>query len=385
VNAQLGIEEILANPAAFGLKNTTSECILVPACVNGGAAVQDTYLFWDEVHPTTGIHDYLARVIANQLLAGATIGGEAELMLAQARDFSDHLGQRMGDLRLSVPELGQVNTYVEGIYGFGDRAGGGVSRGFSYNAGTVVAGADVQVLPGLILGGAFGYGQPGARFDNGAGQLAYHAYQGGVYATGFTQLAYADVAASYSGFSAGSGERPAVLPGEAIGFAPAGHGWTLRGGTGLTLHEARLIWGPVAGLSYTHAIVGAYGESGSEIGEPLLTQSVAHQTADSLVGQAGLRAATTLRLGGLAVAPHALLAAEREFLDGTRSVETEFFSAGLPVYDRLAGYTRTYGRAGVGLAANMTRMLTGTVDFQSSFGRGNGEDRALVAKLTATF
>jgi outer membrane lipase/esterase len=381
INAQLGMEEVLANPAAYGLKNTTSECILTPSCVNGSRAVQDTYLFWDDVHPTTGIHDYLAHVVANQLEAGETIGGEAELMIIQAQQFTNQLALRMDGLRFQPPTDGLLHAYIQGGYASGQRNSGAASDGFSYDTSSVVGGADLLVAPGIIVGAAGGYGQPGARYDNGAGKLGYAAYQGGVYAAAFTPIAYADLAGAFSGFDNTAGSRPGVMQGGGLRFRPQGHAWSLRGDAGLTLQAGSLTWGPVGGIEFTDAVVDSY----SETGEPLLTQSVARQNVDSLVGRAGLQASLDLTVLGIPVRPRGLLEAEREFLDTRREVETSFLSAGLPVYDTLAGYTATYGRVGAGAAANVTRMITALVDFQAVFGRGNGEDRSVVLKVDAAF
>ncbi|MGB3291781.1 MAG: SGNH/GDSL hydrolase family protein [Phormidesmis sp.] len=48
----------------LGFTNTTDACTLNPICV-ADPTVQDTYLFWDEVHPTTAAH----RVLADSALA----------------------------------------------------------------------------------------------------------------------------------------------------------------------------------------------------------------------------------------------------------------------------------------------------------------------------
>ena len=48
----------------LGFTNTTDACTLNPICV-ADPKVQDTYLFWDEVHPTTAAH----RVLADSALA----------------------------------------------------------------------------------------------------------------------------------------------------------------------------------------------------------------------------------------------------------------------------------------------------------------------------
>lgn len=48
----------------LGFSNTTDACTLNPACISD-PAVQDTYLFWDEVHPTTQAY----RLVADNALS----------------------------------------------------------------------------------------------------------------------------------------------------------------------------------------------------------------------------------------------------------------------------------------------------------------------------
>jgi outer membrane lipase/esterase len=245
----------------------------------------------------------------------------------------------------------------------------------------VVGGADIRLAPGLIVGAAAGYGQPTANFGGGEGKVGFNAYEGGVYASLFNRWAYVDLSGAYSRFDGQQGSRPGVLAGDTIHFSPQGHAWAAGASTGLTLHAGNLVYGPVAGVAYTNAVVDPYTESG----EPLVIQSVAQQNVDSLVGRAGLQATVEGTVGGFSIRPHWMLAAEREFLDTRREVETSFLSAGLPITDPLRGFTGTYGRLGVGAAADLGRALTATVDFQATFGRGNGEDQSTVLKLNMAF
>jgi outer membrane autotransporter protein len=172
-----------------------------------------------------------------------------------------------------------------------------------------------------------------------------------------------------------------VLAGDTISFSPQGHAWSAGASTGLTLRAGNLVYGPIVGVSYTNVVVDPYTESG----EPLVIQSVAQQNLDSLVGRAGLQANVAGTLGGFSIRPHWMLAVEREFLDARREVDTSFLSAGLPITDQVRGFTGTYGRLGVGAVADLGRALSATVDFQATFGRGNGEDQSTVVKLNLAF
>ena len=59
VSAFVLINAMVANPAAFGFTNVTTPGILnLPAPA-------DTHLFWDDIHPTTRAHRYVADAVFN--------------------------------------------------------------------------------------------------------------------------------------------------------------------------------------------------------------------------------------------------------------------------------------------------------------------------------
>lgn len=59
INAEF--EEILANPSAFGIQNTTEACIVVApvGCLQGNPD-PDTFAFYDPIHPSERVHSVLA-------------------------------------------------------------------------------------------------------------------------------------------------------------------------------------------------------------------------------------------------------------------------------------------------------------------------------------
>jgi phospholipase/lecithinase/hemolysin len=50
------LAEAVASPAKYGFANVTEPCLLAVACATATPTVQDTYLFWDTLHPTEGGH-----------------------------------------------------------------------------------------------------------------------------------------------------------------------------------------------------------------------------------------------------------------------------------------------------------------------------------------
>ena len=60
------LNDLVANPAAFGLTDVTSPCITpyVPPFTCG---TPDEFLFWDGIHPTKAVHDIIAQEAATVL------------------------------------------------------------------------------------------------------------------------------------------------------------------------------------------------------------------------------------------------------------------------------------------------------------------------------
>jgi outer membrane lipase/esterase len=166
--------ELLANPAAYGKTNTTAACITTPSCVTASTAVQNQYVFWDGVHPTTGTQLLVAEYAASALNGLAGLAAPAQIAAFGADAFSDQLDQRTEALRagasgFSVDLPGQNMTgqiggnsklsgFFAGSYDYGNRNTIGADNGFNYNIGTFAVGLDYQPVPGIALGAALGYG-----------------------------------------------------------------------------------------------------------------------------------------------------------------------------------------------------------------------------------
>ncbi|NJL10937.1 MAG: PEP-CTERM sorting domain-containing protein [Calothrix sp. SM1_7_51] len=55
-------ERITAEPSRFGLTNTTNSCVVGNfANVTSICDQPNNFLFYDDVHPTTGVHNLIAR------------------------------------------------------------------------------------------------------------------------------------------------------------------------------------------------------------------------------------------------------------------------------------------------------------------------------------
>lgn len=76
------MEEIIANPAAFGLTNVTERALRSDGSI---VANPDEYLFWDQIHPTAVAHSFLANDAYAAIPEPTTVSLLALGMLALVR------------------------------------------------------------------------------------------------------------------------------------------------------------------------------------------------------------------------------------------------------------------------------------------------------------
>ena len=71
------MNQVFANAASYGFTNLAQGCLYSTVCVSS-SAVQDTYAFWDDVHPTAHLH----QILADEVLAAVPEPAEWLMLLA---------------------------------------------------------------------------------------------------------------------------------------------------------------------------------------------------------------------------------------------------------------------------------------------------------------
>ena len=140
--------------------------------------------------------------------------------------------------------------------------------------------------------------------------------------------------------------------------------------------------GPIGRLTYVHAAIGGYTESG----DSLLTMVVDRQTLDSLTGGAGVQIRYPFAVGNGIYSPFVNLTAEHEFSGSGRVVTTtQVTTPLLPVLTPVPDNDHTYGRLAAGIAANVAGNVSASLTATTSFARANGNDGAVSAGLRVAF
>ena len=174
VNTFALLNEIVANPSAFGFVNiTTPVCTTASALNCTPSTLRDpngnlTWAFADGIHPTTGLALIAAQAAASMIDGPAQMSvlGEAPLGVGNANfraidsRFISEVGLRRQDLR-------KYEVWGAYDYGHNDFDSNALSGDARLN--TLTVGADMKINPQLLVGLMFGYTENKGDFGNSSG------------------------------------------------------------------------------------------------------------------------------------------------------------------------------------------------------------------------
>lgn len=371
VNTFALLNEVIAQPAAFGFTNVT-----IPVCTTQSAlectpaTLRDpngaqTWLFADAIHPTTAAAQIVAAAAASMIEGPAKIGVLAEAPLAVEQATFRAIDGRMISALGAPGSPGRLEAWASYDYGSTDFDGRFVSGSADVN--TVTAGGDMKLADRVLAGVAFGYSDNQGDFGGGSGgyklgetsATAYVGYGGGPWYVGATlgagDLDFRDV---HRNFDLGALARREG--GEA-------RGWHLMGSVlgGYWFDYAGWQHGPFVRFAYQEIHVKAFSERGSDS----TALSYGEQERKSFISTLGWQVA-----GQVAnVRPFARIAWEFEGKDDERFVTaTPVGLAGtysVPVIRPDDNYVRYL----LGASADFGR-VTGYVVGSATSGRADGND-----------
>ncbi|HEX4523546.1 MAG TPA: autotransporter domain-containing protein [Casimicrobiaceae bacterium] len=320
------LDEVVANPAAYGFINATSPACTVPSLVCTSSTLvapnaAQTYVFADSVHPTTATHQVIADYAASVLEAPQKIGllAEAPLHVEQANFRA--IDNRMWSSLNAPRAQNKFNAYA--VYDYGNYDHSGDFGGGSDHLNTVTVGGDMKLSEQLLAGIAFGYSEDKASFgDNGGGYTlneasltAYVGYGQGPWYVGATVGAGdLDFRNIHRTFALGAGSRTET--GDTHGTNVMAR---LLGGYWFNT-TANWLHGPFALLTYQQNKVYAWSEEGTSS----TAMSFGHQQRDSLISSLGWQASGTF--GSLR--PFGRVTWEKEYDNGERTVRAGLVSTG---------------------------------------------------------
>ncbi|MEM9705019.1 MAG: autotransporter domain-containing protein [Pseudomonadota bacterium] len=333
VDANSFLADVQADPSKYGFVNASVACTSTPSCASADLASQNTFFFWDEVHPTTQGHAVTAAFFADTLFSPFVLAGVGETL----RDSSEARRQRFATMTLA--DLGDENgffVFVDGGY-----------LDLNRDAGT----------------GVFGYTVDGWDIGGGVGKVLSNRWAAAVYG-GFSEFdgAYETIAAGFNSETIYigallQGQLPigAVLTGDvSLGFSDIGSSRdtgvanqvaradqdattiaaSARLSKSIALPGFTLI--PEAAVGYFRAGLDEFSQSGATG----LDLAVSENNADAFYGEVGARIEKSISFPGAArLTPRARAVFRMDFDEFNQTIETSLVSApGVPRTVFVDGY-----------------------------------------------
>ncbi|NDP43845.1 MAG: autotransporter domain-containing protein [Aromatoleum sp.] len=360
------LNEVIANPAAYGFTNATAPaCGTTPAflCAAANLVTPDaaqTYVFADGVHPTTAAHKIIAQYAASVLVAPQQMAVLAEAPLAVEQANWRTLDGRMISGINAARSQGRLEAWAAYDYGSPDFTGGYQSGGSSVN--TVAVGGDIKLSDRMLAGVQFGYSENKGDVGTAGYRLrepmltAYVGYGEGPWYLGGTLGAGDLDYRTHRDITLGALTR--TESGTAKGWHMVGR---VTGGYWFTLGD--WVHGPALRLTYQEARVHAFQEFGSST----TTMAFGQQERKSLVTSAGWQASG--RIG--AFRPFGRASWEYESKDDSREVTASTYGMGgsfsLPAYKP----DTSYALFNLGASTDFGK-VTGYLTGSASAGKSDG-------------
>ena len=294
-DTQALMDRIVIDYRALGFSNVTSY-FLAPAAQGGGVGDPNSYVFWDDIHPTARTHALLAATITEQLNPEIPLGfagtlGTAALALESLATSA--VDARASQLAVSNRATRRADAYAMFNYGDGARARDAWRPRFDYEAQVVTVGVDMRASEGFFVGGALNAGRLSASVSGGRGDFKVEDATGRIYGVWRGGPVSLLLDADYGTLTVKGIHRATAFGGLPANSKTGGDHW----GAGIKAAWAVDLGGtsvrPWFGLRTQRVSLDAY----SEKDLPVLAMDFAEQEAKSNSGAVGVDAALNWKFG----------------------------------------------------------------------------------------
>ena len=395
VNVYGIFNELLANPALYGFTNiTTPACGTAPnvtsvQCGPQGSGApftyapgtQNTYLFADGVHPTSGAHAILAQYIESIIAApgqmsllprAATAAYAAHQRALRDQMLSDSLG-------MAQPGVSLFANYDYGHQTFDATANTPRATG---NNNVLTVGANAAASRDLSVGFAAGLAQLNT---GGTGSVSFQTQD-----IMFSAFANARIGKAYVSGSATAGQ---IRYTNVTRFIPLGPALRVEKGSsggsnlGATLEVGywfdwnNLRTGPFGRLGYQRVTADRFNESSGDASAMWFGK----QTLKAATAELGWQLTGNMDFGGVPLQPFARVSYEHD-----ADASTQLVAAGLtsmPGTFALPGFVpgKNWFNASLGLSAHFTPNLTGYASYTGMFNNSSQKLNSLNLGLSMAF
>jgi outer membrane lipase/esterase len=372
VNTYALLNQVIANPGAYGFTNVTT-----PACGVGSTSVEcgpqgsglpytyapgtnETYLFADGVHPTTAADRMLAQVVLSELAAPQQISLLQEAPLAAvttqtAAAREQMMADNFGSTTRAFASINYSNQQFD--------SNAGAPKTTSNNVDLQVGG-DVKASDNISAGVGLGIGEHYADVSGGGG-YDLQAITALGYLTWHENGAYAGVYGDYGQASYTNVNRVFYIGNDRTNENGKTDGSYMGAGLhgGYWFDVASFKTGPFANFEYQDIRINGYNEGGNDA----TAMWFGRQERDALISTLGWRLQGNWQTQSMTMSPFVELGWNHD-----SRAATDMVTAGLNTMNgsfEMAGFTpdKNWGTASVGLTAQLTTNLQGWVSYYGHF------------------
>ncbi|WP_099589900.1 autotransporter outer membrane beta-barrel domain-containing protein [Stenotrophomonas maltophilia] len=373
------LHEIIANPGMYGFSNVTGRACLVAssltcsplAYVTPDAA--NSYLFADDVHPTSAAHQMLGQY-AISILEGPRL-----------QQVLSHSAQTIGRSRADQVSLHRSGRPADGLSWWGG-VRGDLQR---YDHADLYDGMAPAGLfgvdwarDGMVFGGFAGFGRLNADFGNSRGDFTQKDTSAGLFAGWYGDRIWVNGQVSYTWLSYDVNRKVQLGPAtrEHSG-SPDGSNLTAALNAGYEFGtEGGFRHGPIASVIWQKVKIDGYTE-GASAGTMATALGYGKQDADSTVGRIGWQA----RFDGGTMKPYVQLTYDHEFEDTKQASAWVQSLPAVGMY-RVPGmdFDKNYATAILGARMELFG-LQSNVGLSATAGQKRAQDATLFANFSGSF
>ncbi|GLW36837.1 esterase EstA [Pectobacterium carotovorum subsp. carotovorum] len=366
VNTYALLSEIMATPSTYGIINTTSAACNTSSsllCNKGNytAGTEYSYLFADNLHPTTGVHKMLASVVLSEISAPGKISLLSKAPLTTTKSQYNLLRKEI----LTDTYSGDTRVFVSGDYRHQANSTHDTFSSSSNNRFASVGG-DVKLSDNLNIGAMVTVSNQKTALDDAGYTLNDHS-------VAFYQVYHADHPWMSAFVNAGSSHFDDVYRTIPIGPATRTESGSVKGhhiGGGIDAGwwfdlGTAVKTGPFARLERQFVEVEGYNERGNNSSAMWFSGQHRH----SLVSSLGWQTQGHLLVASLDISPYIGMAWNHDYMaDDVRPITAGLNSMGGSFSMPSTASEKDWGVADAGVMVNLTTNLHTWLQYSNEFG-----------------
>lgn len=379
------LHQLMSDAAKFGFTNiNTAACTGLPSSLFCSSAdyapgTDQTYIFADRDHPTSGTHKFLADYVISILAAPQQVAMLADSTVAERSALHDLLRAQLigGD---SVRKTTGRNIWISVQGQTLDRANVQTNPGTDESGYHFAIGADFQIDPQFVAGAALSIANTSADYAQHRGDYSQRDVTLSAYGNWESDPWFARGALSYGDIHYNLHRRvPLGISSYTANGNTSGGDLSaqLEGGYELTFD--RFVTGPVLGLLAQDLRIDSFDESNAGV----IDLGYATQRRHPLVGSAGWQ----FEYRAQTFKPYARISVDRDFEDNQHSIDVSALSVSeaLPFTMAVDGPGRTRYTAQLGLSGALPGGANFNIGATQHFAQDNQRDLQLFAGIALGF